>query len=577
MPGRIPQQFIDDLISRVDVVEVIESRMELKRAGREYKACCPFHNEDTPSFTVVPNKQFYHCFGCGAHGSAIGFLMEYDGLSYPDAIEELASIAGVRVPRETIQRDEGLDDLYAMLDACSRLFEKALRGSDKAIEYLRNRGIDGEIAKKYQLGWAPDSWDTLVTKLGTNRQRLQLLNKAGMLSERDSGGFYDKFRARVMFPIHDGRGRTIAFGGRILDDNGPKYLNSPETNLFHKGRQLYGLVQARKKGHRLESIIVVEGYMDVVALAQHGISNVVATLGTATTGDHAQLLFRTAPEVIFCFDGDRAGRQAAWRAVESTLPALREGRQARFLFLPDGEDPDSLVRKEGAEVFGERIQSATPLSEFFFAHFQSQVDMTSLDGRSRMVELAKPLLQTIPEGAFRVLMFERLEELARARSNLDSGTGSRPQPARPDKVPTADPKRTIVRSMIALLLQRPSLAQLVEKPEIIKDLGMRGSDLLLEIIEIAQANPQIKAAALIDRFMGRPERRHLAVLASRPLLADNHNLEAEFQDAWKSVIQKLNEQRLNELVDKQKRSGTLSPQEKAELLQRLQARTQPRR
>lgn len=366
--ARIPDGFIDDLLARTDIVEVVGARVPLKRKGKEYSARCPFHDERSPSFWVSPTKQFYHCFGCGAHGTAISFLMNYDRLEFLDAVEELAKRVGVEVPRDARGRDENSDtqDLFNALEAAQRFFLKQYASSGKAQGYLDSRGVSIDIRDRFGIGYAPDGFNALRDALGTDERRMKLLERGGMLSKNDSGRVYDKFRDRVMFPIHDRRGRVIAFGGRVLDkEDGPKYLNSPETPLFHKGRELYGLWQVRQTHNKIPRLIVVEGYMDVIALFQHGVDTAVATLGTATTPDHAELLFRNTADVYFCFDGDRAGRSAAWKAVESVLPRMKDGRQAYFLFLPDGEDPDSLVRTEGSEGFNRRLREAMPLSEFF--------------------------------------------------------------------------------------------------------------------------------------------------------------------------------------------------------------------
>ena len=390
--ARIPDAFIDDLLARTDIVEVINARVPLKRQGKEYSARCPFHDERSPSFTVSPSKQFYHCFGCGAHGTAISFLMNYDRLEFLDAVDELAKRAGVEVPRDTQQRNENPDsrDLFNALEAAARFFQSQLVGSDKARAYLDRRGVDDHIRAQFVIGYAPDGYAALKDALGTDARRMDLLERAGLFSKNDRGHVYDKFRDRVMFPIHDRRGRVIAFGGRVLDPEGtPKYLNSPETTLFHKGRELYGLWQVRQAHSKIERLIVVEGYMDVVALFQHGVTQAVATLGTATTPDHAELLFRNAPDVFFCFDGDAAGRKAATRAMESVLPRMRDGRQAFFLFLPDGEDPDTLVRSEGAAGFDARLQHATPLSQFLFDSLSADVNLGTLDGKARLAERAQ--------------------------------------------------------------------------------------------------------------------------------------------------------------------------------------------
>ncbi|GAB3740983.1 DNA primase [Silanimonas algicola] len=417
MAGRIPDSFIDGLLARVDIVELIGSRVPLKRKGKEYTACCPFHDERTPSFYVSPTKQFYHCFGCGAHGTPIKFLMEYDRLEFVDAVEELAKRLGLEVPREAGGREaprEG-QDLYAALDAAQKYFQRELANSEVAKRYLEKRGLDAATIEKFGIGWAPDGWNGLIDALGKgDARRIDLLDKAGLLSKNDSGRMYDKFRARVMFPIHDRRGRVIAFGGRVIEkDDGPKYLNSPETVLFHKGRELYGLWHARQAHSKVPRLIVVEGYMDVVSLWQFGITTAVATLGTATTPDHAELLFRNAGDVYFCFDGDAAGRRAAWKALESVLPRMTDGRQAFFLFLPEGEDPDTVVRSQGAAALDAALASAQPLSEFFFAQLANDVDLSSADGKSRLAERAKAYIARIPDGEFRdrmqALLVQRTE------------------------------------------------------------------------------------------------------------------------------------------------------------------------
>jgi DNA primase len=418
MAGRIPDSFIDGLLARVDIVELIGSRVPLKRKGKEYTACCPFHDERTPSFYVSPTKQFYHCFGCGAHGTPIKFLMEYDRLEFVDAVEELAKRLGLDVPRENGSGREAPregQDLYAALDAAQKYFQRELSNSEVAKRYLDKRGLDAATIEKFGIGWAPDGWNGLIDALGKgDARRIELLDKAGLLSKNDNGRTYDKFRARVMFPIHDRRGRVIAFGGRVIEkEDGPKYLNSPETVLFHKGRELYGLWHARQAHSKVPRLIVVEGYMDVVSLWQFGITTAVATLGTATTPDHAELLFRNSADVYFCFDGDAAGRRAAWKALESVLPRMTDGRQAFFLFLPEGEDPDTVVRSQGAAALDAALATAQPLSEFFFAQLASDVDLSSADGKSRLAERAKAYLARIPDGEFRdrmqALLVQRTE------------------------------------------------------------------------------------------------------------------------------------------------------------------------
>ncbi len=443
--ARIPDAFIDDLLARTDIVEVISTRVPLKRQGKEYSARCPFHDERSASFTVSPTKQFYHCFGCGAHGTAISFLMNYDRLEFLDAVDELAKRAGMEVPRDTQQRSaaeqDDSRDLYAALDAAARFFQKHLEGSAKAAEYLDGRGVDAKTRARFSIGYAPEGYSALKDALGTDERRMKLLDRAGLFSKNDRGHVYDKFRDRVMFPIFDRRGRVIAFGGRVLQkDDGPKYLNSPETALFHKGRELYGLWQVRQAHQKIERLIVVEGYMDVVSLFQYGVTEAVATLGTATTPEHAELLFRNAPDVYFCFDGDNAGRKAGWRALESVLPRMKDGRQAYFLFLPDGEDPDTIVRKEGRDGFDQRLKQATPLSQFFFDEMSREINLHTLDGRARLAERARPMLAQIPDGAFGDLMRQQLSRMTGVGiANPDSATPPRSRGAPGHPHPQAQP------------------------------------------------------------------------------------------------------------------------------------------
>lgn len=534
MGGLIPESFIEELLGRTDIVGLIERHVPLKRHGREFQACCPFHNEKTPSFTVSPQKQFYHCFGCGAHGSAIGFLMNYEGLEFIDAVEELARHAGLSVPREASAKPRPEESLYATLEAASRYYQEQLRAHPAATAYLEKRGLSGEITQEFGIGYAPGGWDGLVTHLGGSKEKMALLQRAGMLSE-GKGGAYDKFRQRIMFPIHDRRGRVIAFGGRTIGEDGPKYLNSPETELFHKGRELYGLYQARKSQGRLQRIIVVEGYLDVVALAQYGFENCVATLGTATTGDHAELALRAADEVVYCFDGDSAGRKAAWRALESTLPRLREGRQARFLFLPEGEDPDTMVRARGAEAFAGLVDSAQPLSEFFFNHFTTQVDMQSIDGRARLVELAKPLLQTLPEGVFREMM--QAEMLALARYRLDGER--KPLPASRERPRPRDAaqwqQRTPLRLALAHLVQNPSLVRLVSEQQKLDSCDLQGMEIYREIVDFCVKHPNMSSAQLLELWREHPAQPHLRTLATWPLEGEDVHRAQEFKDALTSL------------------------------------------
>ena len=422
--GRIPQSFIDEVLLRTDIVDLVDGRVKLKRAGKNYTACCPFHTEKSPSFTVNREKQFYYCFGCGASGNAISFLMEHDRLDFIDGLKQLAGAAGLTLPetREGGRPRESHQPLFDALEAAATWFEQQLRQAPakaRAVDYLKRRGVTGQVAKAFRLGYAPPGWDNLLRQLATTPALQQQLEQAGLLirhAQRNS--LYDAMRDRVIFPIRDFRGRVIAFGGRVLNDDKPKYLNSPESPVFHKGQELYGLHEARQSG-KLTRLLVVEGYMDVVALAQHGIPEAVATLGTATSSTHVERLFRVVPEVVFCFDGDAAGRRAAWRALENALPALKDGVSAKFLFLPDGEDPDSLVRREGPELFRARISAASvPLTEQLFRHLMADIDTSSLEGRSRLASEALPLLATVPESLFRTLLVQRLSELTQLQTSV---------------------------------------------------------------------------------------------------------------------------------------------------------------
>ncbi|MEW8027331.1 MAG: DNA primase, partial [Candidatus Thiodiazotropha sp.] len=506
MAGKIPTQFIDDLLNRIDVVDVINRRIPLKKAGRDYQARCPFHDEKTPSFTVSQQKQFYHCFGCGAHGSAIGFLMEYENLGFVEAVEELAHAAGLEVPREA-GSDQGPDlrPLYGLMEDAARYYRQQLKNhadAKQAIDYLKARGLSGEIAAAFGIGYAPPGWDNLLATLGTERLTISRLLECGLTQEGETKG-YDRFRNRIIFPIRDRRGRTIGFGGRIIGDEKPKYLNSPETVLFHKGRELYGLYEARKANAKLARLLVVEGYMDVVALAQHGILNAVATLGTATTHDHLELIFRTSPEVVFCFDGDRAGRDAAWKALITSLPLMRDGREVKFLFLPQGEDPDTQIRKEGPEAFSARIEQAQPLSKFLFQQLTDQVQMESIDGRAKLAQLASPLLEKLPSGVFRRMMFQHLEELLGIRDgHLDKGGRQNSQNRHRSAAPVEKQQRpTPIRMAIALLLDSPHLYAIADSVENDwQQWDAPGISILKQLLEIIRSQPTLNKAALLERW-----------------------------------------------------------------------------
>jgi len=568
MAGRIPQQFIDDLVSRVDIVEIIDARVPLKKAGREYHACCPFHNEKTPSFTVSPTKQFYHCFGCGAHGTALGFLMEYEHLDFVEAVEELAKSLGLEVPREgggnepPRKKQDGSKQLYPLLEQAAQFYRQQLRShtdSGKAVDYLKGRGLSGEIARDFGIGFAPPGWDNLYRAMGQQHEKALIL--AGMVVEKEGGKRYDRFRDRIMFPIRDRRGRVIAFGGRVLGDEKPKYLNSPETPVFHKGRELYGLYEARQALRHIPRLLVVEGYMDVVALAQFGVRYAVATLGTSVTPDHLEQLFRQTDEVVFCFDGDRAGRDAAWRGLENALPLMRDGRTLRFMFMPEGEDPDTLIRQIGQEGFEQAVERAQTLDEFLVEHFKQRADFTRLDGQARLVELSRPLLAKLPSGVYHHKLIERLAPLANLQPELlqqmlsgKEQALAAPQQGRPR------PRRQVgdrqqpsqVRHAITLLLQHPQLAHLMEDPAQLAGLQQPGVGLLIEMLELLHKHPSLTTSALLEHWRGREEERHLFALAQREILldAEEDDLENEFSGAIRGLEQQLLKQRYQELSRK---------------------------
>ncbi len=577
MSGLIPQHFIDELIARADIVEVLGRRIQLKKAGREFKACCPFHGEKTPSFTVSPAKGFYHCFGCGAHGTAIGFLMEHDHLTFVEAVESIASMLGVDVPRDESQRPaRKSDELFELMRKIERDLQVQLKNHQPAVDYLKTRGIDGATAKRFGIGYAPSGWSHLLDQFGTSREATERLLAAGMIIRKDNGQHYDRFRDRLMFPIKDSRGRTIGFGGRVLGNEEPKYLNSPETTLFHKGRELYGLYEARQALRNIERLVVVEGYMDVVGLARHGIDYATATLGTATTDEHLNRLFRICDEVSFCFDGDRAGRAAAWRALENALPQIREGRQIRFVFLPDGQDPDSYVQENSASDFEKELHEAVPLSDYLINELSSQVDMNSVDGRARLGELARPLISKIPAGIYKELLIERLAESVGLPASKLEAILSRDRPATgrgQQRIATrarsrfqagASGKPSIVRRAISLLLHHPDAAQ---KLHIERLAGVRkpGTELLSKLIETVQAEPNITTAGLLERYRTHDEGRHLGKLAAVEIpTADDFDAAAELADCITQLELAGERERISFLIEKE-RLNSLSDDERGEL------------
>lgn len=576
MAGRIPQEFLDQLLARTDLVEVINIRVPLRRAGRDFIACCPFHAEKTPSFSVSPQKQFYYCFGCGAHGTAISFLMSYERLEFLDAVEDLARLAGLELPKTSGQNPLSTQPLRDSLTQADRFFRQQLRehpDRQRAVDYLRWRGLTGQIAATFGIGYAPPGWDNLSRALRGVGIEAQHLMDAGLVHRDEQGRLRDRFRDRIIFPIRDRRGRAIAFGGRALSDEvTPKYLNSPETPLFHKGSELYGLYEARIRPGVLPQLLVVEGYLDVVALAQHGIAYAVATLGTATTAEHVERLFRTVNTLIFCFDGDRAGRAAAWRALLATLPLLRDGRQVGFLHLPEGDDPDTLVRREGQAAFEQRLTQAMPLADYLFAELRLQANPDTLTGRAQLADLAAPLLEKLPEGHLRDLMAERLRQEAQLIN-----TRLRPHPVR-----TAQPvdhhlrlTRTPLRKAIALLLHRPDLARLALADDAIRiDDAEPGLKLLAELTRALNANPGLSIAALLERYRNTREGSILEQLAQwRPEGPDeDYQFEAEFADILSYLRRRDNsrrrddpDKRLLETLLRRSTPRTLSAEERETL------------
>lgn len=574
MAGRIPEAFIDELIARADIAEIIGARIEIKRAGREYKALCPFHGEKTPSFTISPNKGFYHCFGCNAHGTALGFIMEYENLGFVEAVENLADLVGLEVPRETTQAPtrERHAAVYSVLAEADQIFRARLKTHEPAVEYLKARGIDGATAAKFGMGFATDSWDALISELGgdgtaNSGDATEILKVAGLVIENDSGRRYDRFRNRLMFPIRDHRGRVIGFGGRVIGDGEPKYLNSPETPVFHKGQALYGLYEARQSRADLNRMVVVEGYLDVASLAQHGIPYAVATLGTATTKDHILRLTRLATRVVFCFDGDRAGRKAAWRALETALPHAGGNAEFSFLFLPDGEDPDSIVRGEGAAAFEARSDAAQPLSDFLVEGLAAQVDSQSADGRAHLATLAAPLLRRVPQGVFKALVLETLAKaVGLSAERLETlmlpgateATQATIQPARP--MPLAG-RSTLVRQAIGLVLHYPHRAAEVAVPPGLEGVPLAGTALLLKLLETSRSHPQITSAGLLERFRDDPEGRHLGKLLARPTQDEESVATAVLNDCLNRILDLHQRQRRAELTA---RAGQLNAEEKEE-------------
>lgn len=572
MAGRIPSEFIQQLLARADLAELIGRYVPLKKAGAEFTACCPFHNEKTPSFTVSPRKGFYHCFGCGAHGTAISFLMEYGRYSFPDAVEELAKQTGMQVPRTGgggAPRQE-LDPLYDCTEAACRYYQQALTRSEPAQAYARERGLSDKICEEYRIGFAPPGFENIGSNLSKRFSR-DLLLKVGLLSKKD-GRVYDKFRNRLMFPIRDSRGRVLGFGGRVIDPGDkPKYMNSPETPLFHKGRVLYGVHELQQRRGKINYLILTEGYMDVVSLTQAGVRNALATLGTATTEDHVRQMGRFCRTFVFCFDGDPAGRAAGWRALENLLPVLREGDEVRFAHLPEGEDPDSYVRAHGTSGWKEFIRGAVTLEEYFFAHLEQGLNLDSASGKSALVAKAKPLFEKVGAPVFRDLMIRKLCDTTGLREDqlrLEPAGAGKPGIQRSRPAPPGRP--TTIRKMIRLLLEYPGLARLVSSPDELRVIQEPGFRLFAAVVELAKKNPEITPPGIIESFHGQDAEKHLSSLMSwRPIELsgpqEEEDAQKAFMDGMRKFRGKLVKQQISQLHIRQVEQGTLSDAEQEEL------------
>src|SRR5271168_2015799 len=593
MTGRIPQPFIDEVVARSDIVELIGARVTLKKSGREYKACCPFHAEKSPSFWVSPEKQFYHCFGCGAHGTAITFLMQYEKLGFIDAIADLAQRAGLELPREAQDsREPGGIDLYQVMANASRFFEQNVKDSERAQGYLARRSIDAPTCAKFALGYAPDSWNALLNRFGGSEEERRRLLQAGLIIERDtragqSPGFYDRFRDRLMFPIRDARGRVLGFGGRVIDQGEPKYLNSPETPLFHKGRELYGIYEARQARSDFKRLLIVEGYMDVVRLHQAGITYAVATLGTATTQEHLNKIFKITSEVVFCFDGDRAGRQAAWRALENALPLARDGRELKFMFLPDGHDPDTLVAAEGPVAFESRIKESLPLSEYLVQQLMADVDLEHVDGRAKLKALAGPLFARMPEGIYREMLADQLgarvgmpartlkEFFAAGEPKHAVHNGPEPRPRPRGRISAG--RGNLLTQAITLLLHHPGAAGAIGDFASLDDVEMPGAPVLKELLAQARAISSPSTAMLLERWRDRAEYGRLAALAMQdPLVATPEAAAKELKMAVEKLLEEYGPgRRMGELLKKAGELG-LNYDEEAELTDLLKSKGRSR-
>ncbi|MBI1887746.1 MAG: DNA primase [Nitrosomonadales bacterium] len=555
----IPKSFIQDLLNRLDIVDVIERYVPLKKAGANFVACCPFHNEKSPSFTVSQSKQFYHCFGCGAHGTAIGFVMEHAGLGYVEAIEELARNAGLEVPHERSVAGDAhqkiAPDLYEVMQTATRYYRAQLKQSPRAIDYLKQRGLSGEIAAKFGLGYAPDAWQNLAAAFPDYQS--DTLAETGLVITGDEGKRYDRFRDRIMFPIVNARGQVIGFGGRVLDKGEPKYLNSPETPLFEKGRELYGLFQAQKAIRGVQRVLVVEGYMDVVALAQHGVEYAVATLGTATTPYHVQKLLRLTEHIVFCFDGDKAGQRAAWRALENALPYLQDGKRISFLFLPVEHDPDSFVREFGKDAFEQRVQEAMPLSAYLLREISAELDLRSQEGRNQLLQRAKPLLTAITAPAAALLLRKEVAALAGvSQAELEALYEIKPvaraAPRVFQKAGRAAPSTH--RLLLQCLISQPALGTQIHADW--HGEGAEAEAVIAVLYVLREADFEVNGAALIQLFQGTAHEKTLAAAGADILnWGDNFDVAAEFAGLMEKFSEAQRRQQFQALQTKLAQGG----------------------
>jgi len=570
MSGRIPREFIDELLVRVDIVDLIDSHVPLKKTGKNYVTRCPFHAEKTPSFSVSQPKQFFHCFGCGVSGNAISFLMNFSHLDFVEAVEDLAGFAGLEIPRESLeyqseQRKGDLNGLYVLMEQVAAFYVKQLRTTDegkKAVEYLKSRGVSGDCASDFMLGYAPDAWKALA-----GRFNQKLLIEAGLLVSKEGGQLYDRFRGRIMFPIRDKRARIIGFGGRVLDDSLPKYLNSPETSLFHKGKEVYGLYELLHKNSKPQRILIVEGYMDVIALAQYGIHYAVAALGTAASQAHLDLLFRFSSELVFCFDGDRAGREAAWRAIASVFPSLKGGRQIRIMLLPQNHDPDSLVREEGLNKFTDRVQSAQVLSDYFFEHFSKDLKLSEMESRSNLRDEVVTYLKQLPLGAFREMMFEKLSGLT--KQYILDNEALLAQKKQVKKHQLKSGRLSLPSFVIALLLQNPKFIEIIEQKEIDwNQLEFEGVERFKNILHMIAEKKPANYGLLLEAYRDHSDEAIVKKLASFDLLIPDDGTEAEFCDALNGLLKQGREAGIARLLSKSQGEG-LNIQEQEMLVKML--------